>query len=143
VRNGAHNKEDCSRSRCPRFLETVWQRGCVHVSCDFMQQAVWLIINACYCLLGPTCCCVWNAWKGEAATSCFMRGQNLIHATVQWTVEHASTVHWTVFLKKKTVEAACLHCSVNMFFFLISVVNWFYSHCSREHEQYFCLFFLN
>ena len=84
-----------------RDFELVCLRGGVHVSCNFMQQAIWLIINVCYCLLGPTCCCVWNAWKGEAATSCFLRGQNLIHATVQWTVEHASTVHWTVFFYKK------------------------------------------
>jgi hypothetical protein len=78
-------------------FETIYQRGCVHVSYNFIQQAVWLIINTCYCLLGPTRCCVWNARKRVAATSCIMRGQNLIHVIVQWTVEHASTVHWTVF----------------------------------------------
>jgi hypothetical protein len=71
--------------------------------------------------MGPPIYCVRDAGKWKAAICCFLRGQT--EATVQWTVEHASTVRWIGFLKK------------------ISVVNWFYSHCSREREQQFFLFF--
>jgi hypothetical protein len=131
VREVIKSLEDVMRSRMYQlvlFLEPIWLRGSVHVSCGFILQAVWLINKRLLLFMGPTVCCVWNARKRKAARSCFLCVKMLNRALLfseQWM--HDSTIHVNSFFLRK-----------------ISVVNRFHLHCSRERkQQFFFIFFKN
>ena len=116
-------------------LKPVWlrDRGCVSYKTHCLS--VWLKKKSCSLYMDPLIYCVSASGKWKAAICCFLRGMNCsvntgacLHCSPnsffflkQW--RHASTVQWT-----------CL-----FFFFLTSVVNWFYSHCSSERKQQFFL----
>jgi hypothetical protein len=63
-----------TKFRAPRYLEPVWLRGSVHVSCGFILQVVWLIAAHGFKHLGSTQSCVPNTGLVKATLPCFYRG---------------------------------------------------------------------
>jgi hypothetical protein len=61
VREVVKSLENVMRSRMYQlilFLEPVWLRGSVHVSCGFILQAIWLINKRLLLFMDPMACCV-------------------------------------------------------------------------------------